>query len=289
MRTETPDLIIAAHLRHLELLDRTPDSIYCRYRALARMTAALGIPLLEASPADLLAWRAGLSVGPATIVAYVSHAREFYRWAVVSGLLGENPAAGLPVPQLGRRLPRPISEDELQAAVLGAPPRIRPWLVLAGWAGLRAREIAYLRRECVLEHWHPPMLLIAFDATKGRSERIVPMSAFVLRELRAAGLPRAGWMFLRRDGRPGPNRPWTISHLANAWLHECGSYAVLHGLRHRFLTLIQQQRHDLRITQELAGHASPATTAIYTAVDQSDAAEVVEALPIPRHLKVVCE
>ena len=38
----------------------------------------------------------------------------------------------------------------------------------------------------------------------------------------------------------------------------------------------------------LAGHASPATTAIYTAVDQADAAAVVEQLPIPRHLKAVC-
>lgn len=281
------DIVVATHLGYLEQRGQTADTIYCRRRALARLAAALGKPLLDATEQDLAAWRRDLSVGPDTVVHYVSHAREFYRWAVRVGLIEHNPAENLPVPKLGRRLPRPIGEDELLAAVTSAPERIRPWLVLAGWAGLRAKEIAYLRRENVQETRVRPLLVIVHDATKGHRERAVPMSAFVLGELRAAGLPRAGWVFRRHDGRPGPNRPWTVSHLASAWLHECGSAATLHMLRHRFLTLVQQERHDLRLTQELAGHASPATTAIYTAVDQADAAAVVEVLPVPRHLKVV--
>lgn len=280
---------VALHLRHLELQGFKPSTIYCRRRALARLAAALPGPLLDADAIDLLAWRAGLSVGPATIVGYVSHAREFYAWAVAEGLIDSSPAARLPVPKLGRRLPRPIGEDDLMAAVAAAPGRIRPWLVLAAWAGLRAREIALLRRECVLEYNPQPALLIAGDATKGSSERLIPMCGFVIRELIAAGLPRAGWVFRRRDGQPGPNAPWVVSHLSNTYLHETGCAATLHQLRHRFLTMAYQASSDLRMVQELAGHAHPQTTAGYTAFSQASAVRAVESLPVPRHLKVISQ
>lgn len=281
-----PDLVIAAHLRHLELLGQKPDTVYCRRRALARMCAHLGKPLLEASAAELLAWRAGLSVGPATIVGYVSHAREFYRWALREGLIDSSPAERVPVPRLGRRIPRPIAEDRLMVAVAGAPERIRPWLVLAGWAGLRAKEIAYLRRECVLEGSRPPVLIVAYDATKGSTERIIPLSGFCIEELRPH-LPRAGWVFRRRDGRPGPNRPWIVSQLCNTWLHELGYADTLHSLRHRFGTEAYRVRRDLRMVQELLGHAFPATTAGYAAIVQAEAVDVVEQLPAPGRLRAV--
>ena len=281
-----PDAV-TLHLRHLELLGRTPDSIYCRRRALARLAAALPVPLLQADAVHLLAWRAGLSVGPATIAGYVSHARGFYAWAVTEGLLDSSPAARLPVPRLPRRVPRPIGDRHLFAAVAGAPERIRPWLALAAWCGLRAREIALLRRESVLDHRDPPLLLIAHDATKGRSDRIIPLHSFALGELLDHGLPRAGWVFRRRDGQPGPNRPWTISHLSNAYLHGAGHAETLHQLRHRFATVAYQDSRDLRMVQELLGHAHPQTTALYAAWDQAEAAEVVARIPAPGRLRAV--
>jgi integrase/recombinase XerC len=287
---ECPDIVVAAHLRHLQLLDHTPGTIYCRSRALARLAAVLPVPLLEAAPADLMIWRAGLSVGPATIAAYVSHARAFYAWALAEHLIDASPAAGLPVPRLPRRLPRPIGEDDLMTAVTAAPDRIRPWLVLGSCCGLRAKEIALLRRECVLETRSPAMVLVAADATKGRTERLVPLSRFVVGELQAAGLPRAGWVFRRRDGQPGPNQPWIVSQLSNAYLHSLGIAATLHQLRHRFATVLYAQGHDLRRVQEYLGHAHVNTTALYVDYDQAGGAAAVEALPIPvpRHLKAVC-
>ena len=283
------DNVVAAHLRQLELRGQTPDTVYCRRRALARLAAALPVPLLEAAPADLQAWRESLSVGPATIVAYVSHAREFYRWAIAAGLTDHNPAEGLPVPRLPQRVPRPIGERDLFAAAAGAPPRIRPWLALAGWCGLRAREIALLRRECVLERHRPPVLLVAADATKGRTERIVPLHDYVLEELAEAGLPRQGWVFRRRDGQPGPNRPWIVSHLCNRYLHEAGHPETLHSLRHRFATVTYQDSRDLLLVQGLLGHAQPSTTAGYARWDQAAASDVISRIPAPRHLKVVSE
>src|SRR6266436_6248051 len=133
-------------------------------------------------------------------------------------------------PLLARRLPRPIPDDHLLYALAQAPARIRPWLVLAGWCGLRAKEIALLRRERVIETGRPPGLLIASDATKGRRERYVPMSDFVIAEL-VPVLPASGWVFRRYDGRPGPNTPGVVSRVANDHLHACGYAATLHQLR----------------------------------------------------------
>jgi len=281
-----PD-VIALHLRHLELLGRAPETIACRRRALTRMQQLLGVPLLEASGEDLAVWRATLNVGPGTVAGYVSHARSFYEWARLTCRYDGNPAAGLPVPKQGRTLPRPITEADLLAAVTGAPPRIRPWLVLAAYAGLRAKEIALLRRECVRETARPPALLIALSATKGHRERVVPLSRFCLGELLDHGLPRSGYVFRRADGLPGPNTPSRVSQVANNWLRGAGIDATLHQLRHRFGTQVYAVDHDLRLTQELLGHARPSTTAGYAAWDQASAAATVEALPAPGCLRAV--
>ena len=280
-----PAHVLAAHLDSLRQRGQSPGSVAARRRALARMAAAIPVPLLEAAPEHLAAWRQALAVTSNTVVGYASHAHGFYAWAVAAGLREDNPVEGLPLPRLTRGLPRPVGEDALMDAVINAPLRVRPWLVLAGWAGLRAKEIALLRRERVLDTATPPVLLIAADATKGRRERVVPMSAFVTGELRLAGMPRAGYVFRRCDGRQGPNQPWLVSHLANRHLRSCGIAATLHQCRHRFGTVLYQQTHDLRLVQELMGHADPSTTAGYAAYDRSGAAAAVEALPAPARLR----
>ena len=216
-----PDPVLA-HLQHMSLRGMAPSTIDARRRALARMTAQLPVPLLQASYGHLLAWRTAFNLAPDTIGDYVSHAHQFYAWALSERLIGANPAEAIPIPPSVRRLPRPIPDRDLFSALAGAPPRVRPWLVLAGWAGLRAKEIALLRRESILEHARPPVLIVAADATKGNRERAVPLVPFVIDELHRAGLPSAGWVFRRADGRPGPNQPGNVSRLPRS-----------RGIRHR--------------------------------------------------------
>jgi integrase len=276
------------HLEQLRLLGHSGATIYGRATFLRMLARHLPVPLLDATPEMLAQWRAGLSVSNEVIVHYVGHAQSFYAFCVERSYCAVNPAQGLPVPRVPRRLPRPVSELDLMRALALATPRIRPWLVLAGWAGLRAKEIAYLRRESVLETARPPVLIVASDATKGRSERAIPLSAFAVAEL-VPVLPASGWVFTRRDGRKGPNSPGLISHLANCHLHEAGVNASLHQLRHRFLSQAWRASHDIRLVQDLAGHASPQTTAGYTEVDRPEAAAAVEAIPAPARLRAVSE
>jgi integrase/recombinase XerC len=277
---------IEDHLEYLRLLGHSGATIYGRAMFLRMLARWLPVPLLAATAVMLIEWRAGLDVSDETIVHYVCHAQAFYAFCVKRGYCAVNPAAGLPVPHVGRRLPRPVSEADLMHALAAAPARIRPWLVLAGWCGLRAKEIALLRRESVLETAAPPVLIVATGATKGRSERVIPLSPFVAAEL-VPVLPAAGWVFRRMDGRPGPNTPGLISHVANRHLHECGVAASLHQLRHRFATQAYQASRDLRAVQALMGHARPETTAGYAAFDQPAAVAAVAAIPAPARLRAV--
>ena len=281
-----PPEVVRHHLGDLRLLGRAEGTIEARRLAVLRMARIIQAPLMEATAADVAAWRAGLRVLDNTAVHYACHARGFFAWAAAAGYRADNPAAGLLLPPLTRGLPRPIGDDELAAAVLTAVYPVRQFLVLAAWAGLRAKEIAFLRRDCVLDTRRPPVLLIASTATKGRRERIVPMGPFVLEEL-ALVLPRSGFVFGRADGKPGPNRPSRVSQMCNAHLHDHGIAESLHQLRHWFGTSTYRAKKDLRLTQELMGHADPATTAGYAAYDQAGAIEVVGMLPVPRRLRAV--
>lgn len=271
---------VEMHLRWLRQW-QAESSIYSRRRALLRMRCFLGKQLVDASRDDLAAWRESLHLAPASIASYVSHAREFYAWAIGEHLVDANPVDGLRVPPVPRLLPRPIDDGDLIPAVLAAPQPVRLMLVLSAWCGLRAKEIALLRRSAIRERARPPVLMVAWHATKGSSERLVPLSPFVIDEMAAFGLPRTGLVFRRRDGRPGGLSPASVSHYCCDYLHESGIAETLHGGRHRFATKLMQETHDIRMVQEVLGHQRPDTTAIYTKVSSAATAAAVAALPAP--------
>jgi site-specific recombinase XerD len=66
----------------------------------------------------------------------------------------------------------------------------------------------------------------------------------------------------------------------NTYLHSLGITSTAHSLRHRFATTIYEETRDLRLTQELMGHTSPETTAIYTQANHAGAAAAVAALTV---------
>jgi integrase len=274
--------LIRANAIHMRLQGRSEVYIRERSRNLTRLARAIPVPLDQASHDHILAWRSSLTVSPASTVSYVSHIREFYAWARdTARIIDDSPAASIPVPVRSRGLPRPIPEAALIDVLAAAPRRIRAWIVLAGWAALRCQEIALLRGENIRLDAMPPYILVTRDTAKGRRERAVQLGDFAVRELAGARIPRKGWAFTRRDGQPGPNTPARVSELINNLLRDCGYADTAHSLRHRCLTEVQRIGKDLRITQQIAGHASPADTAVYTLVANSAAQAVMQSLPVP--------
>lgn len=283
-----PDLKeISQHLDYLRLQGRSDWTIRDRRHILSRLARALPVPLIDATPGHLLAWRAGLTTSAADVVNQASHVRQFYVWAAtIAQLRPDNPVDHLPVPRLGRRLPRPISEAALMDVLAAAPRRIRPWIVLAGWCGLRCQEIAWLRAEDVHLDAPAPYILVTRETAKGIHERVVHLCDFAVAELAACNLPRRGWCWTRRDGQPGPNKPARVSELICKLLHDCGYPDTAHSLRHHCLTRVQQISGDVRITQEVAGHTDLSSTMVYTHVSGERTYAVMQQLPVPGGLRM---
>lgn len=173
---------------------------------------------------------------------------------------------------------QPHGTTQLGLAISHAPPDIRCWLVLGAYAGLRAGEMARLQRQDVLDTAETPVIIV--DG-KGGKQRVVPASPRVLFELRAYGMPSRGYIFRRRDGGPGAPTPARVSQLVNGYLHDLGIEDTGHAARHRFGTKTYQRSRDIRMVQELLGHADPGSSAGYAAFAAEAAAAVVASLDAP--------
>lgn len=261
--TMTDTMTMTAHLDWLRLRALRESTIVSRRNCLRRLHRSLKQDPLLATSDDLQAWQRTLILTPTGLANETYHVIQFYKWAVDHEIITAMPTNRLVRPKTVRHLPRPIGEDALRQAIVGAPLRIRPWLILAAYAGLRACEVARLQRNEVMERATPPVLIVADG--KGGRQRIVPLGPAVIAELRRHGLPSRGAVFPRGDGRPGNNTPQRISALANDYLHSVGIPDTFHSLRHRFGSQAYGLTQDLRLVQELLGHSDPSTTAGYVA------------------------
>lgn len=270
---------LTAHFRHLtQHRNLRPSTVAQRRRALRRFERYLGdAPILAATPADLIGFL-DRPLTPEGRATELSHLTGFYRWALQEEFLEVDPTIRLARPHLGRRRPRPMPDEDAARALREAPPRVRPWLYLAAYAGLRACEISGLRASDLLWTADPPLLLI--EQSKGGDQASMPMSVILIEALRGCALPTTGWLFPRRDGGPGPTPPHMVSRYTNEYLHGLGITHTLHTLRHWFGTnTYRASKRDLRQTQELMRHRTPVSTAIYTFVDPGEAARIVDLLP----------
>lgn len=207
-------------------------------------------------------------VSSRTRYGYVSTLHGFYQWAVLEGHLSNDPTLRMVRPKLRQGLPRPVTTTDLDWALGQAQGRMRAWLALAAYGGLRCQEIAYLEREDVLDTSDPPLLRIVHG--KGRKERVVPLNPDLLMALRALPMPRTGRLWNLT--------PATVSAHVAKFLDDHGVDATCHNFRHWFGTNVYRSTRDLRLVQELLGHSSPTTTALYTKVSPLDAVPAVQAL-----------
>lgn len=221
--------------------------------------------------------RGGLS---ARSVARVTAAlRGFQRFLLDQDIPDATPFADLPTPRLERRLPRVLSQREverlLDQPMLEDPRglRDRAMLELLYGSGIRISELTGLDVED-LDLREGEMRVMG----KGARERVVPVgeaSAQALRDYLAAGRPKLlkkpsqRALFLnQRGGRLSRQGAWEVvkRYAARAGLAD---RMTPHTLRHSCATHLLENGADLRYIQELLGHASIATTQIYTHVSKA--------------------
>jgi integrase/recombinase XerD len=206
--------------------------------------------------------------------------RVFFRFLQRRGFIAEDPADGLDAARPEQRLPHALSESQVQALIEGIDGtqplglRDRAIIELFYGSGLRLSELVQAPVHCAdLES------RIIRVTGKGGKTRVIPfgvrardaLDAYLSRERPALALPRSGdALFLSVRGRTlTPARVWQM-------LRERAVVAGLdpelihpHLLRHSFATHLLAHGADLRVIQEMLGHADIATTQIYTHVDST--------------------
>lgn len=264
------DPLVRAWIRDHHRRNLSPGTIEKRESAARRLAEFADKRLIDVTRDDIERWldsRAKLSAK--SRYTEISHIAAFFKWAIREEHCEIDPTIRITRPKIRQGLPRPIATEDLRHAIEQAPTdELRAMLHLAAYGGLRCAEISKLETTDILESHKPPVMVVH---GKGNKDRIVPIHPDLPAILRRHGLPWRGRVFPNRE-------PWAVSHMLRGHLQACGVHASAHQLRHWFATEVYGLSGDLRLTQELLGHASPATTAIYTKWSQAKAMTVVSQL-----------
>lgn len=227
----------------------------------------------------------GRGLSGRSLARMLSAWRAFFRFLIERDRsLGDDPSAGIRAPKSPRRLPSALSPDEAArlVAIAGDDPlslRDRALFELAYSSGLRLSELAGMDvAGCDLAGGEVRVL------GKGDKERIVPVGAaardavarwLAVRATHVASDEHA--MFVGRHGRR--LSPRAIEQRLAQWAIRQGlsRHVHPHMLRHSFASHVLQSSGDLRAVQEMLGHASIASTQVYTHLDFQALAKVYDA------------
>lgn len=224
--------------------------------------------LEPATATDIEEWLASLTrCGAQSRGLYLADMRAFYRWALRHDHLTVDPTIKVDPPKRPKYTPRPIPTKHLKTAIKRAPERTQTMLILAGYAGLRAAEIASLRGEDV-NHEDCTMRVLG----KGEKVRIVELHPLV-----AERIPEGttGPVIPHERHKGEHVSPGTVSKVIARFMDDIGFADYTgHQARHSFGTRLYAACKDLVMVQEQLGHASPQTTRAYVAFsrDQTRAA-----------------
>jgi tyrosine recombinase XerC len=233
---------------------------------------------------DYLSYLVEQGLVKASIARRLSAIRSFYRYLVREEIMSVSPVANTSSPKLDRRLPSFLTTQEI-TRLLEAPDsstpqgqRDRAFMELLYASGLRVSELASLNLEQIALDTREIRVL-----GKGSKERIVLMGEPAARALTAylnegrlklLGNRRNNAVFLNRYGGRLTRRSVQSILQEYAGIAGIEKRVYPHMLRHTFATHLLDGGADLRVVQELLGHASLSTTQVYTHVSKSQAKKV---------------
>lgn len=234
-----------------------------------------------------------------TVSRHIATIKVFYRWLYANEKIADNPADHLDQPAKWKKLPGVLTPGQMKKLLAAPIPpdkatsnpplylRDQAILELMYASGLRASEVGNINLADLQER-----LGVIRVLGKGDKHRLVPMGTPAIKALdeylsecrpmlitaeRSGDKRDQGKLFLSRTGRPIERvRVWQI---VKHWSTQAGLKDIHpHMLRHSFATHLLAGGADLRIVQDLLGHADITTTQIYTHVDRSKLRETIKKL-----------
>jgi integrase/recombinase XerD len=294
LRMPLDDLVdeFLTHLRHER---GRAEHTLCTYKAqLDRFVTWAGDRGIRAWPevalADLTAFleqesqrglaheppESGRRLSSESLYLEIAALRGFFRFCESEGLIPVNVAENLSLPRRWKRLPKALTDEEVRR-LLAAPATPTPSdlcdqavLELAYASGLRLAELRNLR----LEQLHLEAGFVTVIG-KGNKERVVPMgrpAVAALERYLQVGRPNLvsrkspAVVFLTRRGTPFAHTTLWLRIKRRVRLAGIERNITPHMLRHSFATHLLEHGADLRVIQEMLGHADLGTTEIYTQV-----------------------
>ncbi len=275
-----------AYLRHLVIergLSKNTLSAYkadlAKYRDYLDQNSFSELSITRSQLSDFLQWLSAQNLRAASSARILAAVRGYQKYLLLENLRTDDPSQQVKSPKLPKRLPKALTQSQVMALLSAAGPepddetadvlrlRNRAILELMYSSGCRVSEVAQLDLdEMVQGGW-------VRIRGKGSKERLVPVGSFAQRAIDAymirsrpllsakAGGPA---LFLNQRGsRLSRQSIWEIIQSAGVG---CGLSVSPHSLRHSFATHLIEGGADVRVVQELLGHASVATTQIYTLV-----------------------
>jgi integrase/recombinase XerD len=243
-------------------------------------------PVLEAYQQWLWRYRKknGQPLGWGTQRQRLGGLKDWFRWLTRQNVILHNPASELELPRKEKRLPATALTVAQAAQLMMVPDlsdplgvRDRAMLEVFYSTGVRRSELARLE----LSALNFARQTLTVRRGQGKKDRVVPLGARAqswcenyLKEVRPQLLvdPREAALFLTGFG--AAFCPDVLSRMVTGWLKKIGCQGSCHLLRHTCATHLLEGGADIRYIQQLLGHESLETTAIYTAVSITQLLEV---------------
>lgn len=235
----------------------------------------------------------GTALGVRSAARTVVAVRGLHKFWALEGLTTTDPASDVHPPMPGKRLPKAISVDEVTRILEAAGAdtatglRDRALLEFLYSTGARISEAVGLDVDDISlqEAESGPAVVRLFG--KGSKERLVPLGSYGARALdaylvrgrpllAAKGTGTPGLFLNARGGRISRQSAWTILKAAADKANITKDVSP-HTLRHSFATHLLEGGADVRVVQELLGHASVTTTQVYTLVTADTLREIYAA------------
>lgn len=262
---------VSGYLRYLRAIDRSENTIYLRSYQLRVFSQALrSHDPWDVQSEDVERFLSNLGTSAGTKRSMLAAIRGFYRYGLRRKFIEDDPTLFIEAIRPPAGKPRPAQEADVRRALDLAEPRVKMMIILGAFVGLRRSEIARVHTTDLRDTLDGPALRIL---GKGRKERIVPLPGLVASMIEEA---EPGWLFPSwHRGQVGSDGRVHDDHLSPGRIGELMREALPpgvtpHMLRHRFASaLYAATNSNIRAVQEALGHASVATTQVYTAVPRS--------------------